>query len=154
MKLTIRDSGRATAMLPRILDTIIKGLEIGPVVLTFGREGKSRDQEAKYHAMIADFQPLTIEGRQYDAEIWKAKLLQDFDLEMKEQGTPLSHPGRRTMSLDGREMIYVRPTSTKFKKAEAANFIEYLYAKGAEYGIKWSERALAIYEEYRGCNGN
>jgi hypothetical protein len=39
--------------------------------------------------------------------------------------------------------------TSKLKKREMAELIELVYAFGSEKGIKWSEPALACYEEYR-----
>jgi hypothetical protein len=64
-------------------------------------------------------------------------------------GEPLSHPGQLITSMDGQRTITVRPSTTKFRKAEASEFIEFLYQQGSEMGVNWSEPALAIYAEYR-----
>lgn len=128
----------------------VKGsLAAGPVVVTLSRESKSRDQEAKYHAMISDFSNVEVEDRMYEPEIWKALLVDAYAEELKGMNEPLTHPGNVAISLDGRRAVTVRPTTTKFLKKEASGFIEFLYATGTEYGVVWSEKAKAIYREYR-----
>lgn len=128
-----------------------RGIEGGPVTVALGRASKSRDQERKYHAMIRDIaKQVTFFGRRrYDPEVWKALLVDHFEQEKLAMGEPLTHPGQLITSMDGRRTITVRPSTTKFRKAEAAEFIEFLYQQGTEMGVQWSDPALAVYEEYR-----
>ena len=124
---------------------ISKALEGGDVLVTLGREGKSRQMEAKYHAMIADIHRQCFRG--YSVEGVKAVLVNQFALEMAEQGEPLASPGEKVMDWKTHELVYVRPSTKKFRKAEAAAFIEFLHSVGAEYDVQWSEKALAVYDE-------
>lgn len=122
-----------------------KALEGGDVLVTLGRASKSRDQEAKYHAMIHDIHQQCFRG--YSVDGVKAVLVNQFALEMAEQGEPLANPGEKVWDWKSKEPVYVRPTTTKFRKAEAAAFIEFLHSVGAEYNVQWSEKALAVYDE-------
>lgn len=135
----------------RVWELVKHGIKAGPVVITLSRESKNRLQEKKYHALINDIaRQITFYGnKRYAPEVWKAKLVEQFDYEMKQMGTPLRKPGRVIPSLDGMRTITVRPSTTGFLKHEAAAFIEYLYAQGVEMGVEWSEPALAVYAEYR-----
>jgi len=117
------------------------------VELVLRRPGKSREQEEKYHAMIHDIRNQCFRGYSFDGV--KAVLVNQFALEMEEAGTPLAHPGEKVWDWKSQEAVYVRPTTTKFRKAEAAQFVEFLYSTGVELGVQWSEPALAVYEEYR-----
>lgn len=131
-----------------VFESVKAALIGGPVEITIQRPSKSRDAEKKYHAMIGDIaRAVEIDGRYYDTDVWKAKLLEEFDREMKQQGTPLSHPGRIVMSLDGQRYITVRPSSSKFRKAEAAQFVEFLYSTGIDLGATFSDPSLRYYEE-------
>lgn len=124
---------------------LARALEAGAVELTLGRPGKSRNQEAKYHAMIKDIREQCFRG--YSPEGVKAVLVNQFAQEMAEQGEPLANPGEKVWDWKSQEPVYVRPSTTKFRKAEAAAFIEFLHSVGAEYGVHWSEKALAVYDE-------
>lgn len=124
---------------------ISKALEGGDVLLTLGRESKSREMEAKYHAMINDIHRQCFRG--YSVEGVKAVLVNQFALEREEQGEPLAHPGERVWDWKTKEPVYVRPSTTKFRKAEAADFIEFLYATGSEFDVKWSDMSLKVYDE-------
>ena len=135
----------------RVWELVKHGIQGGPVVITLSRESKSRLQERHYHALIGDIaRQITFYGnKRYHPDTWKALLVEQFDQEMKAMGTPLRKPGRLITSLDGQRTITVRPSTTKFRKAEASEFIEFLYQQGSEMGVNWSEPALAIYAEYR-----
>ncbi|PNQ53539.1 hypothetical protein C1141_20755, partial [Vibrio agarivorans] len=124
-----------------------RGLRAGPVTVTLGRPSRSQIQNEKFHAMISDIHRQCF--RVYSAEGMKAVLVNQFALEMAEQGTPLAHPGETVWDWKHQSPVYVRPTTTRFTKPECAAFIEWLYATGIELGVTWSEKALAVYAEYR-----
>ena len=124
-----------------------KGLEAGPVELVLRRPGRVLSQNAKFHAMITDIHRQAFRGYSFDGV--KAVLVNQFAQEMEEQGTPLAKPGERVWDWKTKEPVYVRPTTTKFRRAEAAAFIEFLYSTGVELDVAWSEPALKVYDEYR-----
>jgi len=124
-----------------------KALPAGPALLVLTRPGKSRQQEEKYHSMIEDIRLQCFRG--YSKESMKAALVNQFALEKERLGEPLRHPGEQAWDWVNQVRVYVRPSTTKFRKSEAADFIEFLYATGSEYSVQWSERALAIYDEMR-----
>lgn len=121
----------------------------GALIVTVMRESKSRAQEKKFHAMIGDIaNQVRVFGKQYSAEIWKALLVDSFEQDKRESGEPLTHPGRLVPSMDGGRLVSIRPSTTKFRKTEAVEFIEFLYCQGNEMGVAWSEPALLAYREY------
>lgn len=126
---------------------IAKGVEAGPVEVAIRRPGRELGQNAKFHAMIGDIHHQCFRG--YSLDGVKAVLVNQFAIEMEEQGDPLANPGEKVWDWKSQEAVYVRPSTTKFRKAEAAAFIEFLYATGVELGVNWSEPALAVYDEYR-----
>jgi hypothetical protein len=131
-----------------VFESVKAALIGGAVEIIIQRPSKSRDQECRYHAMIGDIaRTVEIDGRYYDTEVWKAKLLEEFDREMKLQGTPLAHPGRIVMSLDGQRYITVRPSSVKFRTRESSDFIEFLFSTGTDLGARWSDPSLRYYQE-------
>jgi len=124
-----------------------RGLAGGPVVMRLGRQSKTRIQEEKYHAMINDIHRQCFRG--YSAKGVKAVLVNQFAREMEEAGTPLAKPGEKVWDWHSQEPVYVRPSTTDFRKSEAAQFIEFLFSVGAEYQVVWSEKALKVYAEYK-----
>lgn len=130
-----------------VWDMVCKGIQAGAVEVVIRRPGRELSQNAKFHAMIGDIHFQAFRG--YSADGVKAVLVNQFAIELEEAGTPLANPGEKVWDWKTKEPVYVRPTTTKFRKAEAAAFIEFLYAAGVELGVNWSEPALAVYEEYR-----
>jgi len=103
---------------------------------------KKREQEEKYHAMIGDIaKKIEHLGRKWDADDMKRLLVDDFAEEMRLAGTPLHHDGRVTPSLDGRRIVQLGIQTRDFRVKEASQFIEYLFAQGAQYAVIWSEVA-------------
>lgn len=122
-----------------MLDCVNKMLESGDIEVVVRRPSKTRDQEKKYHALIRDFESqLVFEGRRRSAEEWKAALVDAFEQEMTASGSPLRQQTKAILALDltGR-LVTVRPSSKKFSAKEGSDFIEFLYAVGAQYGVKF-----------------
>lgn len=131
-------------------ELVQKGLQSGPVVVRLGRPSKSRDQEAKYHAMIGDIaKTVSVDGRRVNRDVWKAYLVQGFEEELKTQGRTLARPSQIVFNPFTGQWVTVRASTKNFRVREAADFIEYLYAFGVDHGATFSERSLKIYQQYR-----
>lgn len=110
--------------------------------VTFSEPKKKREQEEKYHAMIGDIaRQTTYAGTQWHANDMKRILVDEFAEEMRIAGTPLHHDGRLIPSENGRRVIQLGIQTRDLWVKEAAQFIEFLYAFGAERGVCWSEPA-------------
>lgn len=149
--LKIADLDRLKPALNKAHEVALKYLEKGGVELVIQAPSKSREMEKKYSAMIGDIskQVTFYKGKKYSAKNWKTQLIEQFAKEMRDMNEPLTHDSEIIMSLDGLREITNRPSSTDFRVAEAKNFIEYLYATGAEYNIVWSESAIKAYADYK-----
>lgn len=105
---------------------------------------KRRAQEERYHAMIGDIaSQWQFAGQKWHLEDMKRLLIDAFAEAMRQAGTPLHHDGRVVPSLDGRRVVQLGIQSREFYVAEANQFIEYLFAFGADIGIAWSDEARA-----------
>lgn len=107
---------------------------------------KKREQEEKYHAMIGDIaRQCDYHQKKLKAESWKRLLVEAMVFilreEAKGQGKPDPFPTGGTLlpSLDGMRIVQVEVLTRNFSAAQASQFIEYLYAFGAEKGVRWSE---------------
>jgi hypothetical protein len=108
-------------------------------IVTVEEPSKTREQEARYHAMFSDFsKQCEFMGQKWTAEDWKRLLVDSFARVMASNGTPLSQGGRIVPALDGAGFVQLGIQTRKFRKKEASEFIEYLFAFGAEQGVKWS----------------
>jgi hypothetical protein len=132
-------------------DSAKAAVQTAGIVVEIRRYKRSREQEKKFHAMLQDFaKQITFYGnKKHKLEIWKALFVEQFAKEKELLGEPLRHQGQTITSLDGLRTITVRPSTTQFLVAEAADFIEYLYQQGAEMGVNFSDRALAAYNSYQ-----
>ena len=147
--LLVKERGSLKPALIEIGKTAAEVLEAGkPVEIIVRNQSKSREQEKKYHAMIADIaDTVKIDGQEFSPEVWKAKLVEDFDVQKERMGDPLRHTGQVVMSLDNRRAITIRPSTARFTVAEGSEFIEYLYQMGTELGARFSDPSLEYYEE-------
>jgi len=101
---------------------------------------KKRIQEEKYHAMIGDIaKQCKFMDQRRDLDDWKRLLVDAFAKVMRDAGTPIHHDGRVLPSLDFERVVQLGIQTKDFYVAEAAQFIEYLYAFGADRGVVWSE---------------
>lgn len=101
---------------------------------------KKREQEEKYHAMIGDIaKQCAFMGKKMDADDWKRLLVDMFAKVMRDAKTPLHHDGRVIPSLDFERVVQLGIQTRDFYVKEAAEFIEYLYAFGADNLVSWSE---------------
>ena len=144
---TIDDPNRFVDVMNEVWQAAEKGLKAGAVLVTLGRPTRSIEQNAKFHAIISDIHRQCFRG--HSIEGLKAVLVAQFAREVEQQGTPLSHPGEQAWDWKNECPVYVRPSTTKFTRAEAAQFIEFLYATGSEYGVIWSPIVTRIYDEMR-----
>jgi len=114
-------------------------------------------QREKTHAMINDIAKqavfktpgLTVVMSNYDAEEAKALVVRWFERECAQLGEPLRHGSRIVVDPFTGEQITIRASTTKFLKKETINWIEWLYATGADGNVKWSDKALKEYESYK-----
>ena len=154
LKFTVTLNNVKTEM-TKVWEMANKGLRSGePVVVTLGRDKGSRLQEKCYHAQIGDFakqvEPL---GKKHDAKAWKELLVWEFSREKIIMGDPLKKGNTWIPSLCGTAMLPSRPATSDFDKDIRSEFIEFLFAKGSEYGVEFTDKTLAEYETYKAANG-
>lgn len=105
------------------------------VVATFTEESKTREQESKYHGMIDDISEQAWHlGSKWGTEDWKRLLIDKFARETNRTG------GKIIPNLDSNGVVEVGVLSRKFSKKDANEFIEWLYAWGAENGCYFTEK--------------
>jgi len=109
-------------------------------MVTVQEPTKRRIQEEKYHAMVGDLsRQCEYAGRKWDAEDSKRILIDEFAADMRGAGTPLHNESRIIPSQDGLRIIQLNIRSSDFYIKEAAQFIEWLYAWGADRDVVWTE---------------
>lgn len=113
-------------------------------VVTISPPAQSDIQREKYHAMVAD---IAKHEKTFDKEVWKRLLIDQFKAETNNDDFPrLREYWRRNEirimpSLDRKRVITLGEQSREFPIFVASAFIEFLYATGADWGVRWSEPA-------------
>lgn len=113
--------------------------------VTIAPPGKTRDQEERAHAMIGDIaRQLELHHKKWDAESMKRILVDQFrrdtakDPDLRElwegMGTVEMCP-----SMDGSGIVALGWQTRRFPKRLYSALIEWLFALGAEVGIRWSD---------------
>lgn len=117
----------------------------------------SLEMNSKYHAMIGDIAKqavfktpaITVKMSEFDAKEAKALLVTWFERECSQNNEHLRHGSRVVIDPFTSEKITIRASTKDFLKTEQNKFIEWLYATGADGGVRWSEPALKEYESYQ-----
>jgi hypothetical protein len=138
----ITDANRADLVM-----VVVEALRTAPngYVLTIAEPDKSRLQEKKYHAMIADIASCCyFRGRKWRPASWKRLLVEAYVNVERDQarasGAPDPFPGAVLLieGLDGNSIVALGEQTRTFSKEQSAAFVESLYAYGAENGVTWS----------------
>lgn len=104
---------------------------------------KRRIQEERYHAMLGDIaKQVEFFGQKRDDETTKRLLIDAFARIRKEENRPLAGHGAVLPSLDGMGVVQLGVQSRAFSKDDASEFIEYLFAFGAEHSVIWSDPTM------------
>tara|TARA_R110001606_G_scaffold222120_1_gene369980 strand:+ start:132 stop:602 length:471 start_codon:yes stop_codon:yes gene_type:complete len=138
----------------KVWEMVHKGLRGGTVLLTLGREKNSTAQIKCQHAMIGDIKTqANRSGGSTTFDQWKDLLVSEFAREKQLMGEPLKQGNSFSPSLCGTYMVSHRPSTKTFNKLIGSEYIEYLHVKGAEYGVEFTDKTLAEYENCRQANG-
>ena len=125
----------------------------GSVEVVIRKTSKSRDQEERYHAMIADIaKQYTHFGRKWAPEDMKRILVDAFKHETKDdpEFAPLWREmgDMRLVPAIGRDgFIALGDQTRRFPKKLATAFIDWLFSFGAENRIVWSDPSQPTWEE-------
>ena len=136
MKYELRTPEQATSLMQTIWPKVKEAIKSGKhLSLEIKAVNKSREQEEKYHAMIGDIAKQASHlGSKWDSESWKRLLV---DLFLRENGM---YNGKILQNLDGTGIIQLGFQTRNFTKEQASEFVEWLYAWGANNGITFTEQ--------------
>lgn len=134
---TIRSQETLRPIMLEVWQTVNKGFQAGPVVIELKREKRTLDQNSKLWPMLSDVsEQVEWYGEYLTKEDWKDVLTAAYK---RQKAVP---------GIDGGFVVLGARTS-KMNKAEFSELIELIYAFGADHDVKWSEKALSDYEQYR-----
>jgi len=113
---------------------------------------KSRDQEARYHAMFSDVaRQVEFMGSMRDAETWKRLLVDAFARVKAAEGDPVQGVGAIMPNLDGTGFVQLGVQTRRFSKRHASEFIDFMRAWGVDNDVQWTEPAPQGIEDIRGA---
>lgn len=116
---------------PKVLTALSAGKKLTLEIKTANR---SCQQNAKYHAMIDEIaQQAQHLGSKWDAESWKRLLVDQF---LKDNG---QKTGKVIPNLAGDGIVQLGMQTRDFTKEQASEFVEWLFAWGAEHGITYTQ---------------
>jgi hypothetical protein len=116
-----------------------KGLPGGPVEIAVRRPGQKRsgDQNARLWAILRDVsEQVEWYGRYLPDHVWK----DIFTAALERQDIV---PG-----IDG-GYVMIGGRTSKMTKARFAELLTLIDAFGGDHGVRWSDPALAVFDEYR-----
>lgn len=112
-------------------------------VVRINPPNKSRDQEARYHAQVADISAQVSHcGQKFDREVWKRLLIDAYHFETKddpEYAKDWKKMGKLDFvpALNRPGVVLLGIQSRDFTRKLASGFIDWLEAFGAENGVVW-----------------
>jgi len=132
MKFLLTSEEQAKALMVNLWPKVLSALKSDKhLVLEIKATDKTREQELKYHAMIDEIaKQASHMGAKWSSEDWKRLLVDQF---CKENGIKT---GVVIPNLSGDGIVQLGMQTRKFTKEQASDFVEFLYAWGAEHGIK------------------
>jgi hypothetical protein len=132
MKYQLTSESQAKALMVTLWPKVLTALNAGkPLVMEIKAADKSREQEEKYHAMIGEIaRQASHAGAKWSPDDWKRLLVDQF---CKDGGIKT---GVVVPNLSGDGIVQLGFQTRKFSKEQASEFVEWLYAWGAERGIE------------------
>lgn len=95
--------------------------------VTIKPQKRSADQNAKMWAMLSDVSRAKPQGREHTPEVWKSLFMNALGYEV-----------RFVMGLSG-EPFPIGFRTSRLSKEQMSELIEFIYAYGAEHGVRWAE---------------
>ena len=132
MRFLLTSEEQAKALMVNLWPKVLSALKSDKhLVLEIKATDKTREQELKYHAMIDEIaKQASHMGAKWSSEDWKRLLVDQF---CKDNGIKT---GVVIPNLSGDGIVQLGLQTRKFTKEQASDFVEFLYAWGAEHGIK------------------
>ena len=138
-QITITSLADVTKAAQWVAHWLSKGLAGGKaVVITLKHENRTEAQNRHLWPLLACFaKQKEYGGKLRSNEEWKVILISAYKFD----------PTGIVIGLNG-EVVNLNYSSSQLNKEQFSEFIESIYAQGCEWGIKWSDQALEIYEQW------
>ena len=117
-----------------------KGLQSGAIIVQLSRHKRSDEQNRHLWAILRDVANSctwpTSGGRQLSQEQWKMLFMSAYREEV----------GSIVMGING-EPVNLNLGTSRLNKREFSELVEFIYATGTGWGVKWTDPAMLAYEE-------
>ena len=120
-----------------VVDYINRGLARGPVIVSLGRETRTLEQNRLLWPLRQD---VSAQVQWYGERLTREEWKDVFSAALKRH--------RAVPGIDG-GIVMVGLHTSRLNKTDFSDLIEIIYSFGAERGVRWSDPALKVYEEYR-----
>lgn len=113
-----------------------------PFSVAVGQPIKTRDQEAKYHAILTEISRQAQHvGSKWDTESWKRFTVESFVKEWNAICDPedVITSGRVVPNLTGDGVVVLGAQTRNFSRKQGSGYIEFLHKWCAENGVELSE---------------
>lgn len=136
-KRTVKSESDLQGAIQWVYDMSSRGLKAGPVVITLGRETRTDEQNDKQWPMLRDIST-QVEwfGQKHSPEDWKDIL-------------SAAWKGQKLVPGVNGGFVALGVRTSRISKEEFSEYIESIYAFGAERSVVWSDKALEAFEKYR-----
>lgn len=135
-KRTVKSASDLQGAIQWVYDMSSRGLKSGPVVITLGRETRTDEQNDKQWPMLRDIS-IQVEwfGQKHSPEDWKDIL-------------SAAWKGQKLVPGVNGGFVALGVRTSRISKEEFSEYIESIYAFGAERSVVWSDKALEAFEKY------
>ena len=135
MRFDLTNETQAKALMVNLWPKVLTALSAGKqLTLEIKTANRSCQQNAKYHAMIDEIaQQAQHLGSKWDSDSWKRLLVDQF---LKDNG---QKTGVVIPNLAGDGIVQLGMQTRDFTKEQASEFVEWLFAWGAEHGITYTQ---------------
>ena len=136
-KRTVKSASDLQGAIQWVYDMSSRGLKAGPVVITLGRETRTEEQNDKQWPMLRDIST-QVEwfGQKHSPEDWKDIL-------------SAAWKGQKLVPGVNGGFVALGVRTSRISKEEFSEYIESIYAFGAERSVVWSDKALEAFDKYR-----
>ena len=139
----IRQISRVDQVRPLIAEierALLAGLQAGPAVVTLSRPTRTNEQNRLMWPLLTDCaNQIDYHGLKLGKEDWKDLMTVGYE------GCQRSAP-----SLDGQGLVFFGVKTSTYPKDTFSQFIEFIYAEGAQRGVQWSQQSESNIAEVRG----
>lgn len=142
VQLVINSAADIPRVMGEIMGLVARAIAGGPVIVTLGRITRTIEQNRKMWPMLTDISKQAKHmGAEWAPKDWKVYCYSAWRIMEGNQC-------RITMGLEG-EVVCLDYSTSALSKKDFSSLIEAIYSIGSRYEVQWSDRSLAVYEEYK-----